>query len=749
VRLNWFSPLPPARTDIAHFTARILPALAAHADVTLWTAQSAWDANLETYAGVRHFEPGSVPWSQLNAADATFYNIGNDARYHVEILQVARRHGGIPILHDVRLHELFAHLFRWVEGDREGYVRAMERTYGAAGRRDALLFWHDRVGVAPMAERYPLASVALQGASGALVHTMEALEVVRGEGTCPVLCPPLPYPARNDPAAPGSAPRRPLHPPYRLVIFGYLHHNRRLDAVLRALAGLDSAERAQLVLDIFGELWDEIHVRELISTLRLDDIVSIHGFVPEEELDDALGAAHLAINLRYPSMGEASGSQLRIWDNALPSLVSAAGMYARLPEESVAFVRPAAEIADLQRHLRALLANPRRFLRMGEVGRQLLAERHSPEMYARAVTEFASTLRHRGARSFAFRVGERAAGALIDWLDARESDDTCRRVARELHAMTSVALPLQRTWARQPATGPLAPEGRRASIRWESHRSTLAAGTSVIISVRVRNQGTLVWPALAAETDRSQIKLAARWLDARGDGAGYDDVFAALPHDIPPGDEVVLALAVPTPAVAGAYILELEMLQEGVGRFAGRGDEPCRWPVQIVRSGALSALTRHAGTGARTAGRAMGPLPAPAMRAAIDVISAPGDMYPGSRALVRARIRNCGDAVWPALGLENGTFQINLGDRWADRLGRRIVENDARAALPHDLAPGEEVIVPIIVHAPDLPGEYRLELDMVQEDVSWFEFEGSSLGTCPVMVSTAILSAAAGESVSA
>src|SRR5439155_4075393 len=55
MKLNWFSPLPPAKTDIAHYTARILPALRAHAEVTLWTDQKDWDESLNLNAKVRRY----------------------------------------------------------------------------------------------------------------------------------------------------------------------------------------------------------------------------------------------------------------------------------------------------------------------------------------------------------------------------------------------------------------------------------------------------------------------------------------------------------------------------------------------------------------------------------------------------------------------------------------------------------------------------------------------------------------------
>ena len=47
--IHWVSPLLPAETDIAHYTRRILPALCARADVTLWTDATTWDRELDRF----------------------------------------------------------------------------------------------------------------------------------------------------------------------------------------------------------------------------------------------------------------------------------------------------------------------------------------------------------------------------------------------------------------------------------------------------------------------------------------------------------------------------------------------------------------------------------------------------------------------------------------------------------------------------------------------------------------------------
>jgi hypothetical protein len=73
--LNWFSPLPPAKSGIAAYTARILPALHRRAHIILWTDQDEYDSNLENYAEVRRYQRGRIAWADLNRGDMSFYHI--------------------------------------------------------------------------------------------------------------------------------------------------------------------------------------------------------------------------------------------------------------------------------------------------------------------------------------------------------------------------------------------------------------------------------------------------------------------------------------------------------------------------------------------------------------------------------------------------------------------------------------------------------------------------------------------------
>jgi glycosyltransferase involved in cell wall biosynthesis len=183
--------------------------------------------------------------------------------------------------------------------------------------------------------------------------------------------------------------------------------------VLEALAGLP--ERDQFRLDLCGQLWDEDHIRTQIERLGLSSLVRLPGFLPESLVEQKLSTADLAINLRYPSMGEASGSQLQFWDYGLPTLVTRTGWYASLPEDAVAFVRPEHEVADIQTHLRAFLADPGAFRAMGERGRQSLIN-NDPGRYVEAIARFASEALLLSPRVSALSLARRVGQDLTGWL---------------------------------------------------------------------------------------------------------------------------------------------------------------------------------------------------------------------------------------------------------------------------------------------------------------------------------------------
>jgi hypothetical protein len=59
---------------------------------------------------------------------------------------------------------------------------------------------------------------------------------------------------------------------------------------------------------------------------------------------------------------------------------------------------------------------------------------------------------------------------------------------------------------------------------------------------------------------------------------------------------------------------------------------------------------------------------------------------------------------------------------------------DGRYGISKDLRPGEETEVPLAITAPASPGDYILEVDLVQEQVAWFSDKGSHTARVKVTV---------------
>jgi len=431
MKVNWLSPLPPAQTDVANFTLRVLPELAHRAEVSVWTHQDLWSPFPAAVERVYQLGDTTETWKKLLSADLSFYNIGNGLEFHSDIWKTSRSNPGIVVLHDIQLQGFFAEYYLYVINEPRSWVREMRRHHGREGRWAAKACLNGQCELASIAARFPLTGLAVQDALGVLVHTPDAERELRSL-PCPVAYAPLPYGATDGPERErwSSIGKRAMAPPWKLVIFGYLGKNRRIRSVLEALAGL--AERNQFRLEICGASAGVDDITELIRSYGLADIATWHGFVTD--LDGLLAGVHLAINLRYPDMGEASGSQLRIWDHALPSLVTRSGWSAQFPADCVRHIDPNHEVEHLRAILREFLNDPVPFQQAGLRGRAFLERHHQPAQYVSTLLALAQAAREYEPRAAALRLAERAGTAVQPWSSCLQDCDL-DRISRTIYSL--------------------------------------------------------------------------------------------------------------------------------------------------------------------------------------------------------------------------------------------------------------------------------------------------------------------------
>jgi hypothetical protein len=163
----------------------------------------------------------------------------------------------------------------------------------------------------------------------------------------------------------------------------------------------------------------------------------------------------------------------------------------------------------------------------------------------------------------------------------------------------------------------------------------------------------------------------------------------------------------------------------------------------IVAAGCKPTTTTNTAAPAQTPNAAVsriaGPLPDKGFKALITLPEPPLKLRVGQKETITVKVKNTSDVVWWQRGGEvndrsDNHFYIAVGNRWLDKDGKRTSDTEGHNGIPKDLKPGEESEMTLMITAPKDPGEYTMELDMVQEAVSWFGDRGSSTTKAKVTV---------------
>lgn len=103
------------------------------------------------------------------------------------------------------------------------------------------------------------------------------------------------------------------------------------------------------------------------------------------------------------------------------------------------------------------------------------------------------------------------------------------------------------------------------------------------VPMSVRNEGAILWPSQG----KHLVSLSYHWSDATtGDMLVFEGVRTPLPHDIPPGGEVVLWARIRAPEHPGFYVAKWDLVQEDVTWFSVYGDPGMSQRVEVTLSAA-------------------------------------------------------------------------------------------------------------------------------------------------------------------
>jgi SAM-dependent methyltransferase len=120
------------------------------------------------------------------------------------------------------------------------------------------------------------------------------------------------------------------------------------------------------------------------------------------------------------------------------------------------------------------------------------------------------------------------------------------------------------------------------------------AESSIQVALEIVNVSGVAW----SQADAGALRAGNHWLDAQAAMVVQDDGRASLPQTLGPNDRCRIGLEVRAPAHPGNYLLELDVVHEGITWFADRGSRAIRVPIDVVRGAKAEAPARfEAGSG--------------------------------------------------------------------------------------------------------------------------------------------------------
>jgi glycosyltransferase involved in cell wall biosynthesis/SAM-dependent methyltransferase len=364
MRVAFLSPLPPARSGIADYSAALLEALAPLTELSVFSAGA------------------TIPADRF---DIALYQIGNNG-HHAFVYEEALRRPGVVALHEHNLHHLVADL-TIKRGDWDAYVE--ECAYNGGPEARAMAERVRSLQTGPDYDGLKMTRRLLETARGVVVHSRFMEEEVRAAGfTGPLAV--IPHGAwiaqgdRN-----GFRRKLGLDELTPLAgIFGFLKPYKRIPESLRAFRRLTRlVPEAKMIL--VGEPHPDLPLQPMIDSMGLSANVRVLDFTPEPEFVGYLAACDFVLNLRYPTVGESSGTLLRAMGLGKAALVSEVGSFRELPDDVCAKV-PAgpAEEETIFEYLNLFTSRPEVAREVGARARDYVARECAWPSVARRYAEF-------------------------------------------------------------------------------------------------------------------------------------------------------------------------------------------------------------------------------------------------------------------------------------------------------------------------------------------------------------------------
>jgi glycosyltransferase involved in cell wall biosynthesis len=326
-KIAWLSPLPPQRSGIANYSYWLVKVLKPHLDIDLYYETELPDAELQ-----RDFDvyPMSLFPERHETYDEVIYHLGNNSIFHKKIYQLAWRFPGTVVLHDYNL-SAFMHYAFYLQADWQLYEQALVNSNGEPERKGLQ-------GLVPQLRRnvngLPMSYAVVNKSRKVIVHHRWVKNQFSHNEHIEVI--PMFAKINISPTADQIEAFRKkfaikdTH--FLITCLGFVNRNKLPELQVRVVKEL-VAQGMPVQLVFAGETSPEVRsLQTEVEASEYGEYITFTGYLDETDYFAAVFASDVVINLRNPSMGEASLTLMHALAAAKPAIISDLNQYQEFPD---------------------------------------------------------------------------------------------------------------------------------------------------------------------------------------------------------------------------------------------------------------------------------------------------------------------------------------------------------------------------------------------------------------------------------
>jgi glycosyltransferase involved in cell wall biosynthesis len=333
LRIAYWSPLNPCRSGISDYSENLLFHLAQYADIDIYVDgyTPTNEFIVDKFAVYDYKSYSTLALEQ--GYDVNLYQMGNSP-YHEYIYETLLTEPGVVVLHEYILQGFMYHIAE-AQGGHRCYLDEVEYSEGKQARK--VVEQELREGKVDIFT-YPLNKRIVETSLGIVVHSHWMRSQLRKQGAHKPIAV-IPHGANL--LTVNQAQKTQLRAklgldPQALVIscFGYVMPTKRANIIVRAFSRFHTAFPRSVLLLVGGIDEDmEDYLDYLISLYQLNECLRVTGYMPNQIFEEYLRITDICINLRFPTVGETSGTLYRALGSGLPVLASDLPQFSEIPED--------------------------------------------------------------------------------------------------------------------------------------------------------------------------------------------------------------------------------------------------------------------------------------------------------------------------------------------------------------------------------------------------------------------------------